>query len=227
MRPEEYEQEYECSWQAAIRGAYWGAEMELATKENRVGIDVPYVPDYPVHMAWDLGMADALIIWFYQTINGQRRYLNVKEYHQGLPDVCADIVKQPYSMWGNHVFPHDIAVGELGTGLRRWDIVRRLLQGKGNCVKCRNIPRRDGIEAVRLSLARSVFDRKCNEACNGLSLYRAEYDEIYEITNANPVHDWTSHYADAIRYGVVYDRGYGDETKGPQLDLSAQFASTI
>ena len=65
MTPEQYEQEYECSFTAAIIGAYYGKLLADADDTGRI-TRVPYDPAYPVHTAWDLGINDSTAIWFAQ-----------------------------------------------------------------------------------------------------------------------------------------------------------------
>ena len=59
------DQEYYCSFEAAILGAYWGKEMLLAEQQGRI-CDVPVNTDLPVHTAWDIGVDDAMAIWCFQ-----------------------------------------------------------------------------------------------------------------------------------------------------------------
>src|SRR5580704_12072582 len=55
------DQEYYCSFEAAILGAYWGKDMLLAEQQGRI-CDVPVNPDLPVQTAWDIGVDDAMAI---------------------------------------------------------------------------------------------------------------------------------------------------------------------
>ena len=59
----------------------------------------------------------------------------------------------------------------------------------------------DGINAVRMLLPRCWFDQaKCARGLDALKLYRADYDDKLQALRPHPVHDWTSHAADAFRY---------------------------
>ena len=66
----------------------------------------------------------------------------------------------------------------------------------------------DGINAVRMLLPRCWFDQaKCTRGLDALKLYRAEYDDNLQALRPRPVHDWTSHAADAFRYlALTLDR---------------------
>jgi len=72
----------------------------------------------------------------------------------------------------------------------------------------------DGINAARVFLPKCWFDaEKCARGIDALKLYRAELDEKRPdpagapLLKPHPVHDWTSHAADAFRYlALTLDR---------------------
>jgi len=200
MSDDEYAQEYECSFDAAVRGAYYGKELNEAEAGDRI-TSVPYDPRLQVHTAWDLGVADSTVVWFVQTVGRETRFIDVlKGEGVGLDWYAKQLQDRPY-VWGNHYLPHDVEVRELGTGKSR----KEVLEGLGISVTvCPNIPVADGIQAVRMLLATSWFDRaKCKEGIEALRMYRREFDDKRQEFRVNPLHDWTSHYADAARYFAV------------------------
>lgn len=203
MSEDEYAQEYECSFEAAVRGAYYGKEMNEAEVSNRL-TSVQYDPRLPVHTAWDLGMADSTVIWFIQSHGSETRVIDVlKGEGVGLDWYAKELQSRPY-VWGNHYLPHDAEVRELGTGKSR----KEVLEGLGiRATICPNIPVADGIQAVRMLLATCWFDRgKCKAGIEALRMYRRGYDEKRQEFRVSPLHDWTSHYADAFRYFAVGHR---------------------
>jgi hypothetical protein len=59
----------------------------------------------------------------------------------------------------------------------------------------------DGINAVRLLIPRCWFDlAKCKQGIESLKQYRSDFDEKRNVFSNRPLHDWTSHAADAFRY---------------------------
>ena len=200
MSDDEYAQEYECSFEAAVRGAYYGKEINDAEGAGRI-VPVPYDPRLPVHTAWDLGVADSTVIWFVQTHGRETRLIDcLKGEGVGLDWYAKRLQERDY-LWGNHYLPHDVEVRELGTGKSR----KEVLQGLGiNATVCPNIPIADGIQAVRMLLPTCWFDReKTKTGVEALRMYRREYDDKRQEFRVNPLHDWTSHYADALRYFAV------------------------
>ena len=201
MTPEQYEQEYECSFTAAIIGAYYGKLLGDAEEDGRI-TRVPYDPMYPVHTAWDLGINDSTAIWFAQIFRGGA--VNVIDYYEssgvGL-DHYADILTKKDYNYGDHLAPHDIEVRELGSGKSRLETAFSL------GIRFKVIPKMkvaDGINAARMMLPRCYFDRdKTAEGLDMLRQYRQEWDDKKRSFRDAPRHDFTSHAADAFRYLAV------------------------
>lgn len=216
MSEDEYAQEYECSFEAAVRGAYYGKEMNQAEADGRFS-QVLYDPRLPVHTAWDLGVADSTVIWFVQAHGRETRVIDVlKGEGVGLDWYVKKLQERPY-VWGLHYLPHDVEVRELGTGKSRKEVLESL--GLRATV-CPNIPVADGIQAVRMLLPTCWFDKaKCKDGIEALRMYRRDYDEKRQEFRVQPFHDWTSHYADAFRYFAV-----GHRQKGPaqKIDYSSR-----
>lgn len=200
MSEDEYAQEYECSFEAAIRGAYYGKEMNAAEADERI-VGVPYDPRLPVHTAWDLGVADSTVIWFIQTHGRETRVIDVLKGEGVGLDWYVKRLQERDWLWGNHYLPHDVEVRELGTGKSRREVLAEL---GVKATVCPNIPVADGIQAVRMLLPTCWFDKtKCAAGIEALRMYRRDYDEKRQEFRVTPFHDWTSHYADAFRYFAV------------------------
>ena len=200
MRPEAFEQEMECSFQAAVRGAYWGTEMAQAEKDGRV-TKVPHDPAALVHVSWDLGMADSTALWYWQVCGREIHAIRYEEYQNtGLPEIIRQVKAHRYN-WGDFIAPHDIAVRELGSGRSRIELARDL---GVNFMVAPNWRINEGIEAFRALIPRTWFDREgCGQGIEALKLYRADYQGTREVFSKNPLHDWTSHAADSARYFAV------------------------
>jgi hypothetical protein len=66
------------------------------------------------------------------------------------------------------------------------------------------MPLMDGIEATRNMLKRVWIDEKqCRKGLECLQLYRTEWDDKKRIFSTRPLHDHTSHAADALRMYAV------------------------
>lgn len=202
MPANEYEQEMECSFDAAITGAYYARELTQAEEQGRI-TRVPYDPALKVHTAWDLGVSDNTTIWFYQAIGREVRVIDHYTASGYGLDHYARVLQEKHYLYGKHIGPHDIKVRELGTGRSRIETAR----GLGiNFVVCPDLSVEDGISAVRMMLPRMWFDaEKCAKGLDSLKQYREKIDEKRQIS-LGPLHDWTSHDADAFRYLCVAHR---------------------
>lgn len=197
MTPEQYDQEFECSFNAAIMGAYYGPAMEQAEKDKRIG-RVPWEPNVEVHTAWDLGIGDSTAIWFCQRVGREWRLIDFLENRSvGLEFYVKELKSRPY-VYGEHILPHDASVKELQTGISRLDFLSKL------GIRGRVLPQHrveDGINGVRAILPQCWFDMdKCGPGIEALRQYRADWDDKRKVLRDNPLHDWTSHAADAFRY---------------------------
>lgn len=200
MTPEQYLQEAECSFQAAIIGAYYGTQMQTAEDDGRIAPGV-YDAGMEVHTAWDLGLSDHTSIWFYQQNGFQIRLVDYYAANGFGLDHYVGVLSDKKYKYGRHHLPHDVEVRELGTGRSRLETLASLGL---RCDVVRKLSVEDGINAVRRVLPRCWFDRdKCAEGIKALRQYRREWDDVRKVFAERPLHDWSSHPADAFRYLAV------------------------
>jgi len=198
MTPEQFAAEYECSFQAAILGAYFGKEIEAAENDHRI-TSVPHDPAVPVHTAWDLGIGDTTAIWLFQQVGTAVHIIDhIEASGVGLDWYVRELDKRPYR-WGEHILPHDANARELGTGRTRLETLQSLGLSSAKVLGAQSVE--DGINAARLVLPRCWFDKdKTKRGIDALKNYRSEWDEKNRVLKPRPVHDWASHSADAFRY---------------------------
>lgn len=203
MTEDQYEQEFECSFEAAILGAFYGRDMRQAEDAGRMCL-VEYDKFWPVHTAWDLGYSDDTAIWWYQVIAGEIRLLEYQGFAGQNVKFYADLVKSKPYKYGLHWLPHDARAKTLASGGK--SIIEQLGEHL-DLANLRIVPSlsvQDGIQAVRLMLPRCWWDRdKCDEGVEALKQYQREWDEEKKAFKDKPLHDWTSHPADAFRMLAV------------------------
>jgi phage terminase large subunit len=222
-----YEQEYLCSFSAAIVGAYFGAEMRQAERDGRIK-SVPIDERYPVHCVMDLGKAANNPVWLFQVIGGQLRIVDFyMPTSEDLDDWCTDLRARGFS--GNTYVPHDIMVTEWGSGKTRFD---RLLDKKMNPRRVTRVSVGDGLQAGRMAINAAVFDReKCELGLNGLRNYRREWDDERKTFRELPFKDWAEHIGSAWRYlGLCWKEITPLKEKKPapkQLEYTVQPDGTV
>lgn len=193
-------QEFYCSFESAIVGAYYGKQMQLAESEGRI-TKVPYDPAVSVETWWDLGIDDAMSIWFVQRCGKE---IHLIEYYEmtgeGFPFYAKELQDRGY-VYSEHRAPHDIQVRELGTGKSRKETAAAL---GIKFITSPKLPVMDGIDTIRSILGRCWFDeKKCARGIEALKQYRKDWDDKNKIFKDHPKHDWASHGSDAFRTGAV------------------------
>jgi hypothetical protein len=225
MTEDQYAQEYECNFEAAIQGAYYAKFITAAKEEGRV-TGVPYEPSTPVWTAWDLGIEDATAIWFAQVVG---REIHLIDYYEQSGSDLGHYVNELRArnyVYAYHLLPHDAQAKELGTGKTRVETLSSLGLNNTRVVPQHRIE--DGINAGRLLLPKCWFDGiKTTRGVEALTLYRANVDKHHVDPNTKqpllqgrPVHDWSSHAADAFRYLAM---GIDDKYAGNYFNKKIEY----
>lgn len=233
-------QEWYCSFDAAVPGSYYGDLLQDADAQGRI-TDVPYDPTSPVYVAFDLGAADSTAMWFVQVVGFQVRVIDYEE-KAGVTDLqfYGDLLNdKPYHYARDPlILPHDAGQERLGQtkSVQKQFTAMGYRTYKGYC-----LPRTDidpGIRSARAVLKTIWFDKtKCARGLECLRNYHRKYDEKLMRYIEVPVHDWSSHGADAFRYlsvgfepairpDVYAAKMLGSNRTGQQL-LPGQIPSTL
>ncbi len=213
---EEYEQEMECSFQAALVGAYYGKHLTEAEKDGRI-CDLPWDPSRPVSTFWDIGVDDSTCIWFIQKVGDWFHVIDYLEQSgQGLDYYAKKLLEKPYT-YGEHWLPHDGSNREWTTGDSRVKTFEKLIGRRPRIAK--KIPIADGINAVRMKIPRCKFDMiKTQRGLDCLKNYERIWDAKNGIFKDTPLHNWASHGSDAFRTFAVSINGQ-DQDPGLRLKL--------
>jgi hypothetical protein len=196
---DQFLQEYECSFEAAILGAFYGEDLRKATNAGQV-CKVAYDPHLPCHTAWDLGYRDDTAIWWYQVV---RNEIHIIDYFAisgaNIAEIAKIVVEKPYK-YGKHYLPHDARAKTLAAAGK--SVIEQLSEylGISNMAIVPDLSVQDGIQAVRQMLPMCWFDNeRTHDGLEALRQYQREYDEDKKAFRQTPRHDWTSHPADAFR----------------------------
>lgn len=212
MDPEEYEQELECSFTAAIRGSFFGDIINTKRLDGSIG-RFPWVPAIPVVTFWDLGMDDHTAIGFRQLVNGRWRYIDYYEdTGKGIEWYLKNIInKKPY-IYARHVWPWDGNKRDLITGSTR----KRLAEGLGltplSCQK--RTSNENGMSSARVRLqdcdinetGNEIKGLGCDRLIECLTNYQREWDSKRMTFKETPLKDWSSHGYDMFKYSSLDDR---------------------
>ena len=213
MTAEQYAQEYECSFEAAILGAYFGREMADAMRDGRI-TDVRYDPDLPCYTAWDLGKGANMPVWVWQPTRTGPNVIDYLEgvHSDGIPQVLKKLDDLPYKIEAHYV-PPDSKTTDIGSGRSR--IEQIILHNRD--VPPRIVPDLkidDRISAAKLTLPVTRFDAvRCKDGLEALRQYKADYDEVLKFFRDQPLKNWASHPSDAFQVLAGAWRSLQPETK--------------
>ena len=199
MGMDKYNQEFECSFNAAVEGSYYGQIINDLEAKNQI-TTIPRETLSKTYCSWDLGMSDSTAIWVAQVVGKEIRLVDFYENHgQGL-DTYVSWLRD--NEWNDAVqlLPHDVVVRELGTGKSRQEVLE---EAGLEITIVKKLPVADGIQAVRRLLPRCWFDKNVKQGLDALRNYRRNYDEKRNVFFDSPLHDWCSHAADSFRYLAV------------------------
>ena len=199
MGEDKYNQEFECSFNAAVEGSYYGQILNSLEQQGRF-CEIVRDDLCKTYAAWDLGVGDSTSIWIAQVAGQEVRLLDYIENHgQGLDWYVRELKSRNWEK-AQMLLPHDVEVRELGTGRSRLEMLR---EAGLDCTVVPRLPVDDGIASVRRLLPRCWFHKATKQGLDCLRNYRREYDEKRNVFFDKPLHDWSSHAADSFRYLAV------------------------
>lgn len=189
------------AFSTSLEGAYYKKQMNLMFHDKRI-TRVPFDPLLQVFTFWDLGVSDQTVILFVQFFGNQIRiideYLGSGEGLQHYIRILQEKSMDKGYVYGGHFAPHDIEVREMTSEAKSRKEVARSLGLRFEVVPKSSVE--VGIDEVRMMLNSTWIDESgCTKTIEALQAYRKEFDEELGIWKSKPVHDWSSHPADAVR----------------------------
>lgn len=236
-----FEQEYLCSFEAAILGAVYGSEMTRLQEEGRI-TQVPHDPNLPVHVAMDIGRSDDTSIWWYQVAGNEVHILESISENMKDPDHFASLIlgqevkidlidneivvsyggdmvgsthRQAYQ-YGEIAVPHDARAKTFAA--KGKSVMEQFLKVFGNKVRLvESLSLQDGIQAARKLFRYAYFDEEgCEVGLDALASYRRSWSTETQRFSDKPVHDWSSNPADAFRYMAIRWQGVPEAIVEPE-----------
>jgi hypothetical protein len=200
MGEDKFRQEFECSFDAPVEGAYYGQLLNEADEQNRV-TTIPKDKLARIVCSWDLGVSDSTCIWVAQIVGKEVQLIDATENHGvGLDYYVSWLRERGYDK-GQQILPHDVRVREMSSGKSRQEV---LMEAGLDVTIAPSLSVADGIQAVRRLLPRCWFDAEgTKQGLSALRNYRRVFDEKRNVFFDTPLHDWASHYADSFRYLAI------------------------
>lgn len=211
LAPEDYDTIWLGRCRSAVVGAIYAKEMETAQREGRI-THVPYDPKLKVHVVFDLGWNDSMVVSFVQRHLSSIRVIDaIKDSHRTLDSYAVEIKDRGYRL-GSVFLPHDGYHKDYKTGQSAEEILKRYP------FRVKKVPSdsvESGIKAARQTLAQTVFDKtKAADIVEALKRYRRAINSTTSEPGA-PLHDDASHGADNYRYIALCAEQMTNEDEAP------------
>lgn len=213
MTQDEFNQEWYCSFEAAVKGAYYAAQIAEARRQGRIKL-VPYDTSLKVHLVSDLGVGQRFATGFYQKSGSEVRKIDFWEGSEsdGIPQAIKAFQNKPY-IYGTWFVPHDAEAHSIDTGKTRVQTIRALWPNV-NVVVIPKLSVDDGIAKARAFWSRLWVDERNNAAwLDYIAQYHQEWDDNRGMFLERPYHDFTSHAADEFRGAAVIEDQMSNEEK--------------
>lgn len=199
------QQEYYCSWEGSIDGAYYAKQIKDLEAKDKI-IDFPVLPELPVITYWDIGRTDYTSIWFVQEVAGEFRFIDFWQDSGGDVDIFARVLRDKGYRYLEHNLPHD--ANQLRVGMSGKTVKQQMQDAMPN--ERFNVTRVTSSVQADIIAARSFFYRcafhKTNavEGLNALKNYTKKWNDKKNMFEDYPNHNWASHAADAFREAAVH-----------------------
>lgn len=197
MSEELIQQEFFCSPDGGLEGAFYTEQLKLAREQGRVG-NFPHDPTKPCISVWDIGLRDATaIITAQRHDSGKPVIIDYFEERNVSLDLWVKKLRSTPYNYEEHWGPHDLEHRDWTTGKTRTEYAAEI------GLDFEIIPKlsvQDGIEQTKALIRSAYFNEPLVERLlDCLASYRREWDDRLMIFRDRPLHDWSSHGADSMR----------------------------
>ncbi|MCP5095248.1 MAG: terminase, partial [Chloroflexi bacterium] len=218
----EYPSTADEAFAAARDGAYFAKDIRALRQRGKIG-KFEFETRTPVNTAWDLGVGDSTVIWFWQDIAGKHRFVGYYENSGEGIDHYLDYLDRWRAIrrakFGYHLGPHDIEHRMQGLQAQSIkDIAYDL--GYDFEVVQRTPDKMQSHQNVRSMLPECEFDEaETSDGLITLENYCREWDEKGGTWKSRPLHNQWSHGADAF---MTFADGWDSDTDGAVFEQPDQ-----
>jgi len=202
MSEDMIQQEFYCSFDAALRGAIFSRQLEALFEEGRC-LTFPMDETMPVYTSWDIGWSDSTTIWFFQKEHNSEYWKLIYYYeNESQPiyhyvEILKDFKNKFKVSYGGHFLPHDAANHNIATGITLLETIRNL-NVEATIIPCIS-EKEEAIELGRFYFNKfKIHKENCSQGLECLKNYCKMWYEKLGIYSEKPLHNWASHGADSF-----------------------------
>jgi hypothetical protein len=183
---------------SADKGSIYGALLARLEADGRI-CDFAH-PSDGVFASFDLGVSDSTAIWWWRV--GKHGVPDIIDWYEASGEGAShyfDALRKRGHRLTKIWLPHDARARTFQTGVSTVELFNDEFPGLVTIGPELTID--DGIGAARWLLEQPIrIHSRCAEGLKRLRAYRFRWDEVKKVFSKVPLHDWTSHTADAFRY---------------------------
>ena len=199
------------------KGSVYGEALDAL--EHRGGLNDFQHPSDGVDVILDLGVSDATALWFTRT--NEHRVPDFIDWYEATGKGAShffQIIRERGWKIRRIFLPHDARQRTFQTGV---STLEQFIAEFGAAMVAigPELTVEGGISAGRWLMEQPIrFHPRCGDGLKRLRAYRYVWDEVKKVFSKTPLHDWTSHTADAYRYTACVAQLIDMQTRKPPVE---------
>jgi len=220
MSEEEYAQEMECDFEAAVKGTYYSHIVHQMELNGKISDGNPlWDPEKKVRVSSDLGRSDSTAWWFWQDGELGPQIIDYYEATDNIVDDLIDLLRSKTYEYEDVWLPHDAYAHTFQT---RRSTMEQMMDADFPVKMVPKLAVQHGIDAARKILPLCTINRElCYDGVEALRAYKRKFNELTRAFSESPEHTWASNGADAFRYMalVCNEKEYIQEEVKPAVPV--------
>jgi hypothetical protein len=215
LMKKEYPSYFEEAFESVIEGSILRENIQVAREADRIG-NYPHIEGEPVHIGWDMGKRDCTVLWFFQVLGNEIRFIDFYINSQKYAEHYAKIVLAKPYRYGTMAYPHDAAQDRLNgsyldafykAGLGRHIIIPKLQNTQ------------HGVNTIVQYMPYCTFHEKTtSQGIQFLENWQYTWDRMSGKYTAEPYHDDKGYMdtADSLRHGLSFAKNLIGKVADPR-----------
>lgn len=181
------------------KGSVYGDWVADLYARGRIG-DFAFLKT-EISVTFDIGIGDAAALWFWRL--NKRGVPDLVDWYENSGKGAAhyfEVMKERGYEYSRVFLPHDGKARTFQTGISTEQLFRKEFGSRVHVLP--RLSKADGIGAARWMLEQPIriHEENCAEGIKRVKAHRFEWNEELKVYSKEPLHDWSSHTADSLKY---------------------------